>query len=117
MANPTNLKLKEPVVEDYGSSLEEAFRRGKRETTTHHRAILYMCKEHTTALEEYYEARIRVEEIKAKLEILKTVEKVFGVIEEKQTLEAELLFAKKSLKAIHVPELNWFKLGEGWMYD
>ncbi|KAJ4876020.1 Uncharacterized protein Rs2_41038 [Raphanus sativus] len=45
MAGNKDLKMKAPMVEDYGSTVEEAFKKGRLETTQHYRAKLFMYKQ------------------------------------------------------------------------
>ncbi|CDY23662.1 BnaA05g17670D [Brassica napus] len=42
MAFNKDLKRKSPMTDDYGTSLEEAFKNGMEGTTAHYQAILFM---------------------------------------------------------------------------
>lgn len=50
MAGNKYLTLKDPLEDDYGSTLQEAFKKAKLETQTHYRAMLYMQKKQLDAI-------------------------------------------------------------------
>ncbi|CAN7046522.1 unnamed protein product [Brassica oleracea var. botrytis] len=85
-----DLKLRCPMHTDYGSSLEEAFMMGKREITSHYRAILSMYKEQKNAIVAKHEEEIEVNRIQSKLKVLDDMIELSALKTEKERLQADL---------------------------
>ncbi|XP_056841710.1 uncharacterized protein LOC108831412 [Raphanus sativus] len=58
MAGNKDLKMKAPMVEDYGSTVKEAFKKGRLETTQHYRAKLFMYKQLQEGLMKKHDAEL-----------------------------------------------------------
>ncbi|KAL0722846.1 hypothetical protein Bca4012_037445 [Brassica carinata] len=117
MAFNKDLKLKAPIFEDYGSSLQEAFNRGKYQTTEHYRAKLFMYKQQHDALIKKHAEELEVSKIEGKLELIDELFNESVLSEEKEKLESELVLAVAKASDVKVPTIDWFKLNEPQMYD
>ncbi|KAJ4889509.1 Uncharacterized protein Rs2_29257 [Raphanus sativus] len=130
MAFNKDLKLKAPMVEDYGSSLQEAFNKGKEASTEHYRAKLFSFKQLHDALikkhaEEHEVSRTEarhdeereVYRVLGKLELLKELFNMAAMTKEKKKLETELVLAKEKMDGVKISYVDWFRLGESQMFD
>ncbi|CAF1975205.1 BnaC07g12140D [Brassica napus] len=58
MAFNKDLKRKSPMTDDFGTSLEEAFKNGMEGTTAHYQAILFMYKQlHDAVIKKHAQER------------------------------------------------------------
>ncbi|KAJ4889183.1 hypothetical protein Rs2_28931 [Raphanus sativus] len=71
MAGNKDLKMKAPMVEDYGSTVEEAFKKGRLETTQHYRAKLFMYKQLQEGLMKKHDAELEVSALQGNWNSLK----------------------------------------------
>ncbi|KAL0695806.1 hypothetical protein Bca4012_062986 [Brassica carinata] len=117
MAFNKDLKLKAPMVQDYGSSLEEAFNKGKEETTEHYRAKLFLCKQLHDALIKKHAEELEVSRTEVKLELIDELFNMSALSEEKEKLESELVLAMAKVSDVKVPYIDWYKLNEPQMFD
>ncbi|KAL0899076.1 hypothetical protein Bca101_083037 [Brassica carinata] len=108
MAFNKHLKLKAPMVEDYGSSLEEAFNKGVEATTEHYRAKLFIYKQLNDAIAKKRVEELEVSRIQGKLELMNEKEK---------QLEFKLVRAEASAADVELPYIDWYKLNEPQMFD
>ncbi|KAL0853586.1 hypothetical protein Bca101_058738 [Brassica carinata] len=113
-----DLKLKAPMVEDYGSSLEEAFNKGVEATTEHYRAKLFIYKQLNDAIAKKHVEEREVSRIQGKLELMNEFFKKnpFSKEKEKQ-LEFELVRAEAKAADVELPYIDWYKLNEPQMFD
>ncbi|KAF8105302.1 hypothetical protein N665_0159s0007 [Sinapis alba] len=117
MAKNKDMKLKRTIENDYGSSPEEGFKIGTRETRAQYRAMLSMYKEQTNALIAKHDEEFEVVLLQAKLELLGDLIELSALKSEKEKLEADLSLAQAKMADVRVPDIDWFKLGEAYMYD
>ncbi|CAH8326045.1 unnamed protein product [Eruca vesicaria subsp. sativa] len=117
MAFNRDLKLKSPMVEKSGSSLEEAFTNGMSECREHFRAMLFMCKQQLEATIAKHAEEVEVYRVQGKLELLEELFSVEVVRSEKEKLESKLVLARANMDIVKVPYIDWFKLGEPQMFD
>ncbi|KAG2329600.1 hypothetical protein Bca52824_000780 [Brassica carinata] len=118
MAFNKDLKLKAPMVEDYGSSLEEAFNKGVEATTEHYRAKLFIYKQLNDAITKKHVEEREVSRIQGKLELMNELFKKnpFSKEKEKQ-LDFELVRAEAKAADVQLPYIDWYKLNEPQMFD
>ncbi|KAG2270122.1 hypothetical protein Bca52824_064677 [Brassica carinata] len=69
MAFNKDLKRKSPMTDDYGTSLEEAFKNNMEGTTAHYQAILFMYKQLHDAVIKKHAQELEVARIQGKLEL------------------------------------------------
>ncbi|KAJ4881397.1 Uncharacterized protein Rs2_38452 [Raphanus sativus] len=117
MAGNKDLKMKAPMVEDYGSSVEEAFKKGRLETTQHYRAKLFMYKQLQQGLMKKHDAELEVERVAGKLELIEELFNESAFTELKEKLESDLVLATAKVADVEVPFIDWYKLGEPQMFD
>lgn len=84
MAFNKDLKLKAPMVEDYGSSLQEAFNKGKEASTEHYRAKLFSFKQLHDALIKKHAEEHEVSRTEGKLELIDKLFNTFALTEERE---------------------------------
>ncbi|KAL0847735.1 hypothetical protein Bca101_020982 [Brassica carinata] len=116
MAFNKDLELKAPIFEDYGSSLQEAFNRGKYQTTEHYRAKLFMYKQQHDALIKKHAEELEVSKIEGKLELIAELFNEAARTKEKNKLEAELVLAKEKINGMKIPYVDWFRWCEPQMF-
>ncbi|CAH8294362.1 unnamed protein product [Eruca vesicaria subsp. sativa] len=109
------LKMKDPVVEESDSFVQIGFNEGKEETTEHYRALLRIYKEFNEGVKAKHVYEVEVEKLEAKIKVLNKLEKVYGLIKEKEKLEEELIPSQERLAEVKVPNPDWYKLGESWL--
>lgn len=117
MAGNKDLKMKAPMVEDYGSTVEEAFKKGRLETTQHYRAKLFMYKQLQQGLMKKHDAELEVERVAGKLELIEELFNESAFTELKEKLESDLVLATAKVADVEVPLIDWYKLGEPQMFD
>ncbi|KAJ4901780.1 Uncharacterized protein Rs2_15731 [Raphanus sativus] len=117
MATNKDLKMKAPMVEDYGSTIEEAFNKGRVETTEHYRAKLFMCKQLQDDLMKKHDAEIEVSKTEGKLELIQELFNEAEFTDLKEKLESKLVLAMAKVSDVEVPYIDWYKLGEPQMFD
>lgn len=117
MAFKKDLKRKSPMTDDYGTSLEEAFKNGKEGTTAHYQAILFMYKELHDALITKHAEELEVARVQGKLELFDELFSMSALSEEKEKIESELVLAEAKAADVKVPYIDWFKLNEPQMFD
>lgn len=117
MAGNKDLKMKAPMVEDYGSTVEEAFKKGRLETTQHYRAKLFMYKQLQQGLMKKHDAELEVSRVAGKLELIEELFNESAFTELKEKLESDLVLATAKVADVEVPFIDWYKLGEPQMFD
>ncbi|KAJ4875717.1 Uncharacterized protein Rs2_40735 [Raphanus sativus] len=117
MAFNRDLKLKSPIVKEYGSSLKEAFNNGMNESRENYRAMLFMYKEHFEATIAKHDEECEVYRVRGKLELLKELFNMEAMRNEEEKLETELVLAQEKMDEVKIPYIDWFKLGEPQMFD
>ncbi|KAJ4873200.1 Uncharacterized protein Rs2_45126 [Raphanus sativus] len=117
MAGNKDLKMKAPMVEDYGSTVEEAFKKGRLETTQHYRAKLFMYKQLQEGLMKKHDAELEVSRVAGKLELIEELFNESAFTELKEKLESDLVLATAKVADVEVPFIDWYKLGEPQMFD
>ncbi|KAJ4874210.1 Uncharacterized protein Rs2_43956 [Raphanus sativus] len=117
MGGNKDLKMKAPMVEDYGSSVEDAFKKGRLETTQHYRAKLFMYKQLQQGLMKKHDAELEVERVAGKLELFEELFNESAFTELKEKLESDLVLATAKVADVEVPLIDWYKLGEPHMFD
>lgn len=117
MASSKDLKLKDPVVDESGTTWQDGYKQGQMEMRLHYRALLRLFKEHHEGVTARHEMEVDYERLQAKLEMLDKVEKVFGPVKEKQSTISEVKLAFQRMQEVKVPNPDWCKLGEAWLYD
>ncbi|KAJ4906082.1 Uncharacterized protein Rs2_09740 [Raphanus sativus] len=117
MAGNKDLKMKAPMVEDYGSTVEEAFKKGRLETTQHYRAKLFMYKQLQEGLINNHDAELEVSRVAGKLELIEELFNESAFTELKEKLESDLVLATAKVADVEVPFIDWYKLGEPHMFD
>lgn len=117
MAGNKDLKMKAPMVEDYGSSVEDAFKKGRLETTQHYRAKLFMYKQLQQGLMKKHDAELEVSRVAGKLELIEELFNESAFTELKEKLESDLVLATAKVADVEVPLIDWYKLGEPQMFD
>ncbi|CAF2152230.1 unnamed protein product [Brassica rapa] len=117
MAFNKDLKRKSPMTEDYGTSLEEAFKNGMEGTTAHYQAILFMYKQLHDAVIKKHAQELEVTRIQGKLELFHELFNMSALSEEKEKLESELVLAEAKASDVKVPYIDWYKLNEPQMFN
>ncbi|KAL0726857.1 hypothetical protein Bca4012_022950 [Brassica carinata] len=117
MAFNKDLKLKSPMVEDYGSSLPEAFNKEMKASREHYRVKLLMYKQLHDALIKKHDEEREVSRIQGKLELIHELFNMDALSDEKEKLESELVIAEAKASDVEVPYIDWYKLGEPQMFD
>ncbi|KAL0713078.1 hypothetical protein Bca4012_020056 [Brassica carinata] len=108
MAFNKDLKLKAPMVEDDGSSLEEAFNKGKEASTEHYRIKLFLCKQLHDALIKKHREELEVSRAQGKLELIHELFNESALSKEKENLEFELRLAEAKAYDVKVPYIDCF---------
>ncbi|KAF8114201.1 hypothetical protein N665_0040s0056 [Sinapis alba] len=106
MGDNRDLKLKRPMESDYCSYLEEAFKRGTRETRARYRTTLAMFKEQMNAIVSKHNEEIKVNRIQAKLELLDDLIEFSALKSEKEKLEENLRLAHAKMADVKVPDID-----------
>uniref|UniRef100_A0A0D3CFK2 Replication protein A 70 kDa DNA-binding subunit B/D first OB fold domain-containing protein n=2 Tax=Brassica oleracea TaxID=3712 RepID=A0A0D3CFK2_BRAOL len=96
-----DLNRKSPMTDDYGTSLEEAFKNGMEGMTAHY--------QHAEELE--------VARVQGKLELFDELFNMSALSEEKEKIESELVLAEAKAADVKVPYIDWYKLNEPLMFD
>ncbi|CAN6802051.1 unnamed protein product [Brassica oleracea] len=117
MAFKKDLKRKSPMTDDYGTSLEEAFKNGMEGTTAHYKAILFMYKQVHDALIKKHAEELEVARVQGKLELWDELFNMSALSEEKEKIESELVLAEAKAADVKVPYIDWYKLNEPQMFD
>ncbi|KAG2327780.1 hypothetical protein Bca52824_010508 [Brassica carinata] len=117
MADNGDLKLKRPLEEDHDSSYEEGYKKVRMKTQDSHRAKLMMMREQIDAIDVHHKAELEVHSLTAKLELLDHLIKEAELRSEKEKLESQLRLAEAKVADLKVPVIDWYKLGEPFMYD
>lgn len=117
MSSSKDLKMKEAIVDDSGSTWQDGYKEAQRETRLHYRAVLQLFKDRYEAVKARHVEEVAVERLQAKLEILEKAEKVFGPLKEKQRIICELSLAYERMQDVRVPAPDWHKMGESWLFD
>ncbi|CAN7124346.1 unnamed protein product [Brassica rapa subsp. narinosa] len=117
MAFKKDLKRKSPMTDDYGTSLEEAFKNGMEGTTVHYQAILFMYKQLHDALIKKHAEELEVARVQGKLELFDELFNMSALSEEKEKIESELVLAEAKAADVKVPYIDWYKLNEPQMFD
>ncbi|CAN7046076.1 unnamed protein product [Brassica oleracea var. botrytis] len=89
------------MTDDYGTSLEEAFKNGMEGMTAHY--------QHAEELE--------VARVQGKLELFDELFNMSALSEEKEKIESELVLAEAKAADVKVPYIDWYKLNEPLMFD
>ncbi|CAN6801571.1 hypothetical protein YC2023_098253 [Brassica napus] len=117
MAFNKDLKCKSPMTDDYGTSLEEAFKNNMEGTTAHYQAILFMYKQLHDAVIKKHAQELEVARIQGKLELFHELFNMSALNEEKEKLESELVLAEAKVSDVKVPYIDRYKLNEPHMFD
>ncbi|KAL0742202.1 hypothetical protein Bca4012_083715 [Brassica carinata] len=117
MAFNKDLKLNAPMVEDYCSSLEEAFNKGMEASTEHYRAKLFIYKQLNDAVTKKHDEAREVSRTQGKLELMNELFNKSALSEEKEKLEFELVLAEAKAADVKLPYIDWYKLNEPHMFD
>ncbi|CAF1906916.1 unnamed protein product [Brassica napus] len=107
MAFKKDLKRKSPMTDDYGTSLEEAFKNGMEGTTAHYQAILFMYKQLHDALIKKHAEELEVARVQGKLELFDELFNMSALSEEKEKIESELVLAEAKAADVKVPYIDW----------
>ncbi|KAL0722446.1 hypothetical protein Bca4012_037045 [Brassica carinata] len=107
MAFNKNLKLNAPMVEDYGSSLEEAFNKEMEASTEHYRAKLFIYKQLNDAVTKKHDEEREVSRIQGKLELMNEFFNKSALSKEKEKPEFELVLAKAKAADVKLPYIDW----------
>ncbi|CAH8381929.1 unnamed protein product [Eruca vesicaria subsp. sativa] len=110
MASNRERNLKQPMIEDYGRSMGEAYWNGMYDMIKHYRALLKMYRELQHAEHERHQAGLEVYRIAGKLEVIEYLFNDDAIMEVKEKLKSELVLAEVNLADKKVPTLNWDKV-------
>ena len=117
MAFNRNLRLKSPMHEDFGISLEEAFNKETEATMKHYQAKLWMCKQLHDAMIKKHDEERQVSRIQGKLELFEELFKDTALTELKEKLESELVLAEAKASDVKIPYIDWYRLKEPQMFE
>ncbi|KAJ4873556.1 Uncharacterized protein Rs2_44745 [Raphanus sativus] len=109
--------MKAPMVEDYGSTVEETFNKGRVETTGHYRAKLFMYKQLQDGLMKKHDAELEVSHIAGKCKLIQELFNEAAFTDLKEMLESDLVLATAKVSDVEVPYIDWYKSGEPQMFD
>ena len=112
-----DLNRKSPMTDDYGTSLEEAFKNGMEGMTAHYQVILFMQKQLHDALINKHAEELEVARVQGKLELFDELFNMSALSEEKEKIESELVLAEAKAADVKVPYIDWYKLNEPQMFD
>ncbi|KAL0795881.1 hypothetical protein Bca101_067258 [Brassica carinata] len=109
MAFNKDLKLKAPMVQDYGSSLEEAFNNGMIATRERYRGMLFMYQDRLEAITARHDEEREVYRLLGKLELVKELFNMAAMRKEKKKLETEFVLAKEKMDGVKIPYVDCLK--------
>ncbi|WZZ33066.1 hypothetical protein YC2023_016467 [Brassica napus] len=112
MAFKKDLKRKSPMTDDYGTSLEEAFKNDYSYSRDRYRAMLFMYQNQLDFITAKHDEEREVYRVQGKLELLKELFKKDARRKEKNKLKTEPVLAKEKMDGVKIPYVDWFKMGE-----
>ncbi|WZZ02875.1 hypothetical protein YC2023_088796 [Brassica napus] len=118
MEGSSKKMMKRPIEEVYGCDAAEGFKKGKKETVEHYRAILRLSNEYRLSENDWNLASSKANSIAVQIELLEDIIKAdgkFDLTAELEKLKEEHSEAEGMLADVKVKVPDWDKLGESWI--
>ena len=118
MEGSSKKMMKRPIEEVYGCDAAEGFKKGKKETVEHYRALLRLSNEYRLSENDWNLASSKANSIAVQIELLEDIIKAdgkFDLTAELEKLKEEHSEAEGMLADVKVKVPDWDKLGESWL--
>ncbi|WZY92297.1 hypothetical protein YC2023_064626 [Brassica napus] len=119
MEGSSKKMMKRPIEEVYGCDAAEGFKKGKKETVEHYRALLRLSNEYRLSENDWNLASSKANSIAVQIELLEDIIKAdgkFDLTAELEKFKEEHSEAEGMLADVKVKVPDWDKLGESWLH-